>query len=187
MTEPGHKVEMTVGNVLNKMASGLVFAVVLHEKDGGRILPVMVGLSEAQAIVIRSRELKMPRPHVYDLFMTTLGQLGTRLEEVYIYSLNAGVFHSYLILEKEDGTRIEVDSRTSDAIALAVHRDIPIYIDEELLDSCCAREESPGAYSMPISTVSEDVLQQAMENAVESENYELAAKLRDEINKRKDV
>lgn len=181
-----NKIEMTVCNVLTKMRDGLMFAFVLKEKDGSRILPVMVGLLEAQSIAMSLRDVSMPRPPVYDLYVNTFQSLGASLKEVLVYRIKGGVFYSYLIFEK-DGQEIPVDSRTSDAVAIALRCGAPIFIDEELLQANCAKEEAPGAYSMPISTVGEDVLRSAMEEAVKAENYELAAKLRDELNSRKNT
>ena len=125
----------------------------------------------------------MPRPGIYDLFLKTLGSFDGILTEVDIYRINSGIFYSHLFIEKE-GNLTYIDSRTSDALALAVRSKVPIFIEEELLENNCIRLESNGAYSLPIATASTKVLKEAMTQAVASENYEFAARLRDEINSR---
>ncbi|MBO7261251.1 MAG: bifunctional nuclease family protein [Bacteroidaceae bacterium] len=178
-----NKIELEVGEILNRVPSDLNLVVMLHEKGGDRSLPLLVGLLEAQSIAINILKMKMPRPNIYDLYVKTLEQMDAFLEEVFIYKLENGVFHSYIYINK-DGNSQYIDSRTSDAVALAVRTGVPIYIDSNLFDGHCAHKEGNGAFSMPITVASIDVLQEAMEQAVESENYELAAKLRDEINRR---
>lgn len=178
-----NRVELEVAEILNRVPSDLTLVVMLREKGGDRSLPLLVGLLEAQAIAINVLKLKMPRPNIYDLYVTTMESLDAFLEEVHIYKIENGVFHSHLYISK-DGNMHYIDSRTSDAVALAVRTGAAIYIDEELFSTHCAHREGNGAFSMPITTASLQVLQEAMDQAVESENYELAAKLRDEINKR---
>jgi len=85
---------------------------------------------------------------------------------------------------ERDGNTTYIDCRTSDALALAVRSNIPIYIDESLLESNCVRLQPDGAYTLPITTASTKVLKEALEQAIASENYEFAARLRDEINSR---
>jgi bifunctional DNase/RNase len=181
-----NRVELKVGEILNRVPSDLTLVVMLHEKAGDRSLPLLVGLLEAQAIAINVLNLKMPRPNIYDLYVSSMESLDATLEEVNIYKIANGIFYSHLYIKK-DGNVHYVDSRTSDAVALALRTGAPIYIDEELFSVHCAHKEGNGAFSMPITTASIQVLEEAMEQAVESENYELAAKLRDEINKRNGV
>ncbi len=125
----------------------------------------------------------MPRPGIYDLYLKTLKSFDGSLQEVDIYKIKGGIFYSHLYIER-DGNLSYVDGRTSDALALAVRTGVPIYIEEELLERNCIRLESNGAYSLPIATASTKVLKEAMAQAVAKENYEFAARLRDEINSR---
>lgn len=177
------KIELEVAEILNRMPSDLALVVILREKGGTRCLPVLVGPLEAQAIAVTLYNHRMPRPGIYDLFIKTLSTFDGTLTEVDIYRINGGIFYSHLFVEKE-GNMTYIDSRTSDALALAVRSGVPVYIEEELLDSNCIRLESNGAYSLPIATASTKVLKEAMAQAVASENYEFAARLRDEINSR---
>lgn len=183
MVENDRKIELEIAEILNRMPSDLALLVVLREKGGTRCLPVLVGPLEAQAIAVTLYNHRMPRPGIYDLFLKTLGSFDGILTEVDIYRINSGIFYSHLFIEKE-GNLTYIDSRTSDALALAVRSKVPIFIEEELLENNCIRLESNGAYSLPIATASTKVLKEAMTQAVASENYEFAARLRDEINSR---
>ena len=178
-----NKIELEIAEILNRMPSDLALVTLLREKGGTRCLPVLVGPLEAQAIAISLYNHRMPRPGIYDLYLKTLHSFDGQLTEVRIYRIKAGVFYSHLFIEKEGNTSY-IDCRTSDALALAARSGVPVYVDEELLERNCIRLESNGAYSLPISTASTKVLKEAMAQAVASENYEFAARLRDEINSR---
>ena len=177
------KIEMEVGEILNRLPSDFALVTLLREKGGTRCLPVLVGPLEAQAIAISLYHHKMPRPGIYDLYLKTLKSFDGSLVEVDIYRIKGGIFYSHIYIER-DGNITYVDSRTSDALALAVRTGVPVYIEEELLERNCVRLESNGAYSLPIATASTKVLKEAMAQAVANENYEFAARLRDEINSR---
>ena len=181
MERNSRKIELEVAEILNRMPSDLALVVILREKGGTRCLPVLVGPLEAQAIAVTLYNHRMPRPGIYDLFLKTLSAFDGTLTEVDIYRIKGGIFYSHLFVEKE-GNMTYIDSRTSDALALAVRSEVPVYIEEQLLDGNCIRLESNGAYSLPIATASTKVLKEAMAQAVASENYEFAA--RDEINSR---
>ncbi len=183
MDDNKKKIELEVAEILNRMPSDLALVVILREKGGTRCLPVLVGPLEAQAIAVTLYNHSMPRPGIYDLFIKTLASFDGTLTEVDIYRINSGIFYSHLFIEK-DGNLTYIDSRTSDALALAVRSKVPIFIEEELLDGNSIKLESNGAYSLPIATASTKVLKEAMAQAVASENYEFAARLRDEINSR---
>ena len=181
--EKRKKIEMEVGEILNRLPSDLALVALLREKGGTRCLPVLVGPLEAQAIVVSLYRHRLPRPGIYDLYINTLKSFDGFLREVEIYKIRAGIFYSHLYIER-DGNMSYIDCRTSDALALAVRSNVPIYIGEELLERNCVRLESNGAYSLPIATASTKVLKEAMAQAVATENYEFAARLRDEINSR---
>ena len=181
------KIEMIGGEMLNRKPQDLALIALLKEKDGKgdglRCLPVLVGPLEAQAIIVSLFNHKIPHPGIYDLYLKTLKEFDGNLTEVDIYRINSGVFYSHLYIER-DGNKSYVDCRTSDALALAVRSNIPIYIEEDLLERNCVRLQPDGAYSLPITTASTKVLKEAMEQAIATENYEFAARLRDEINSR---
>lgn len=181
------KIELTVGEILNRKPSDLALIALLKEKnvsgEGLRCLPVLVGPLEAQAIIVSLFRSKVPHPGIYDLYLNTLKQFDGHLIEVDIYRISSGIFYSHLYMER-DGNVSYINCRTSDALALAVRSSIPIYIEEDLLERNCVRLQPDGAYSLPISTASTKVLKEAMEQAIATENYEFAARLRDEINSR---
>lgn len=177
------KIEMEVGEILNRLPSDFALVTLLREKGGTRCLPVLVGPLEAQAIAISLYNHKMPRPGIFDLYLKTLKSFDGSLIEIDIFKIKGGIFYSHLYIER-DSNIMYVDGRTSDALALAVRCNVPIYIDEDLLERNCVRLESNGAYSLPIATASTKVLKEAMAQAVANENYEFAARLRDEINSR---
>lgn len=177
------KIELVVGEILNRLPSDFALVTLLREKEGTRCLPVLVGPLEAQAIAVSLYGHKLPRPGIFDLYLNTLAAFDGSLVEVDIFKVKGGIFYSHLYFER-DGNVTYIDGRTSDSLALAVRSSVPVYIDEGLLERNCVRLESNGAYSLPITTASTKVLKEAMAQAVANENYEFAAKLRDEINSR---
>ncbi|MCZ6444974.1 MAG: bifunctional nuclease family protein [Planctomycetota bacterium] len=104
----------------------------LSEVDGDRTFPIVIGLPEAFAIERRLKGIEIPRPQTHDLLASVIGHLGGRLKEIVISDLLDGTFYAKLIIE-QDGQEIEVDSRPSDAIALGVAEDVPIYVAEDVL------------------------------------------------------
>ena len=127
------KIELKVVNISNSQAQAPAFAMLLQEMDGERQFPIIIGPAEAQAITFKLNSIKPIRPLTHDLFTTTLTVFDISLSEVLIYKAQEGVFYSQIFLKKdEEITRI--DSRSSDAIALAVRFNAPIYIYESVLD-----------------------------------------------------
>ena len=178
------------------------YALVLGEAEGKRRLPIIIGGFEAQAIAIELENMKPSRPLTHDLFKSFAETFGIDINEVIIYNLVEGVFFAKLICESE-GQEIEIDTRTSDAIALAVRFDCPIYTYEFILSSAgIILEDDAGEddleEQLEMAAVSNEPdtddldsmpleeLERQLEDAINQENYELASQLRDEINKRKD-
>jgi bifunctional DNase/RNase len=199
------------GENMNKIALEIValshaitrnhsYAVVLGEKKGYRRLPIVIGGSEAQAIAVAMEDMAPTRPLTHDLMKSIFETFEVDLKEVIINNLLDGVFYAKLICFKE-GEEIEIDSRTSDALALAVRFECPIYTYEFILDSAgIVLEESHRTSETGIieegvvhpdqdikenlSTYSVSDLDKLLLEALEKEDYERAAKLRDELNKR---
>jgi len=146
-------------------------------------VPIFIGPLEAQAILIGLANHKMPRPLTHDLLVSTLEQLKVKISRIEITELKEGTFYARLVLN-DSGTDIVMDSRPSDCIALAVRTKCPIFIDEAVVDEAgipittTLQEETSkqNGLEMQIS-----VLQKKLEKAVEAEDYEEAAKLRDKI------
>ena len=106
----------------------------LRELDGDRSFPIVIGLPEAFAIERRLKGVEVPRPQTHDLLATMIGQLGGRLDRIVIHELHEGTFYAMLCIE-QDGREIEIDCRPSDAIALGVAEEVPIYVSEQVLDA----------------------------------------------------
>jgi bifunctional DNase/RNase len=191
-------VELQVLNITNSQAQAGAFAMLLGEVDGERQLPIIIGPAEAQATALQLKGIQTPRPLTHDLFVTTLGVLNASLIRVLIYRAKDGVFFSYIYLKKENEI-IRIDSRTSDAVALAVRANCPILIYESLLEQEClhfseeeeahlSAEDEQQSVAETMDLLQEEFsssLEELLQKAIKDENYELAAKLRDEINARK--
>jgi len=182
------------------------YALVLSEVDGERTLPIIIGAFEAQSIAIAlEKEIKPPRPLTHDLFKSFADRFNIIVKQVIIHKLVDGVFYSSLICECDKIEEI-IDARTSDAIALATRFNAPIFTFENILDKAGVilkiKDESKlvqSKFKMEdlVSDVVEETttyknesleeLQNKLEKAVANEDYELAAKLRDEISKRENT
>ena len=188
------KIRLQVLNIANSQAQVGAYAMLLGEADGPRRLPIIIGAAEAQAILIEMKGIFPPRPLTHNLFASVLEVLGVELLRIVIYKAENGVFYSYLYMKAETNI-IRVDARTSDAVVLALRMQAPIMIYEDILDAEKIKED--GNYSteneLPHNSIEEtnllqegsiEMLQKAMQKAVDKEDYERAALLRDEINKR---
>lgn len=193
-----------VGLSYSQTQSG-AYALVLGEAKGKRRLPIIIGGFEAQAIAIELEKMTPSRPLTHDLFKSFADTFSIKVKEVIIYNLVDGIFFAKLICEKDE-TEVEIDARTSDAIALAVRFQCPIYTYEFILSSAGiiledegagTGEEGTGLGDLSGDTEKEetddtDLMKKATEElkemlkvALEEENYEKASKIRDELNNRK--
>jgi hypothetical protein len=189
------KIALQVVALANSSSQPSSFVVVLKEEEGLRRLPVVIGGFEAQSIALAVEGIKPARPLTHDLFRNTLDDLGVRLQEVVISDLKEGIFYGTLICMQPDGEPLEVDARTSDAIALAVRFGCPIYTYPNIMDQAGmvweeeGGEEGPvvkkSTEDIPIANMSVDQLNQQLQEALGKEDYEKAAEIRDEIKKRK--
>lgn len=190
-----------VGLSYSQTQSG-AYALVLGEVSGRRRLPIIIGSFEAQAIAIEIEKMTPSRPLTHDLFKSFAEAYHISIQEIIIYNLVDGIFYSKLICT--DGKKpIEIDARTSDAIALAVRFDCPIYTYEFILSSAGIviegndfvyleninepKEEksTPGTSGSGYTALSVDELKTRLQEALAEESYEKAAKIRDELNRRK--
>ncbi len=108
--------------------------VVLKERGGNRLLPIIIGISEVTAIKMKISGIQPPRPLTHDLLQNTISQLGATLDRIVITKLEFNTFFAKLILQTKDGAKFEVDARPSDSIAVALRADAPIYVAEEVLN-----------------------------------------------------
>ena len=178
-----NKTELRVLSLSFSQEESGAYALLLGEMDGERQLAVFIGASEAQAILLEMRGLKSPRPLSHQLFASVIEALNVRLLRVLIYKVEKGLFYSYLFLQTENSI-IRVDARTSDAIAIAMCLQSPIFIYEDLLEEEKLKLENKD--TLPDDTSAQqppiEIIKKALEEAVEAEEYEKAALLRDLIN-----
>jgi hypothetical protein len=192
------KIKLSVLGISYSQTQSGAYALILAEDNGERRLPIIIGGFEAQAIVIKLENLNPPRPLTHDLFKSFADLLEVQLREVYIHRLEEGVFYSQLICIK--GTQeLIIDSRTSDAVALALRFGSDIYISEEIMEKAGivikgdeyeddilnpgvkeGKEDEGETYSL----ASQKDLNQMLLDAIEAEDYEKAAAIRDELSKR---
>lgn len=188
------KIELQVLNISNSQAQAGAYALVLGEAGGERQLPIIIGATEAQAMVMEMKGIVPPRPLTHNLFASVLEVLGVKLMRVLIYKVDNGVFYSYLYMKAEE-TILRIDARTSDAVALALRMNAPIFVYEDILETECLKtgESSTGPMVRGNDPDKEELLQEdtagilkaALQKAIEEEDYERAAQLRDQINQLK--
>jgi hypothetical protein len=197
------KIELEIIALSHSVTQSHSFAVVLGEVGGSRRLPIVIGGFEAQAIAVALDNMKPSRPLTHDLMKTLCDTFEIKLEYIYISKLLDGVFYSNLVCKKGEDL-FEVDSRTSDALALAVRFDCPIYVEESIIleagveadpneeNAVTSAEEkqiaeltSAPSSSSNYNEMSVADLQVQLKAALDNEDYELAARIRDEMNKRK--
>jgi len=201
------KIRLNILSLNQSVTQNQSFAVILSETDGNRRLPIVIGAFEAQAIALIMENVKIMRPMTHDLMKNVIVQLGGTLEEVRISNLSEGVFFAELVLKK-NGELFTIDSRTSDAIAMAIRFDCPVYTYEAILEmggitvdepeekeeKKTEKEPPKEEKAKPKSTSSKKTqdltsfalpeLQKLLTKALENEDYEQAAGIRDEISKR---
>jgi bifunctional DNase/RNase len=189
-----------VGLSYSQTQSG-AYALVLGEVSGRRRLPIIIGSFEAQAIAIEIEKMTPSRPLTHDLFKSFAQAYQIEVQEVIIYNLVDGIFYAKLVCS--DGKRsVEIDARTSDAIAVAVRFDCSIFTYEFILSTAGIviegndfvyleninepqEEKSVSASVSGYASISTEELKTKLQEALAEESYEKAAKIRDELNKRK--
>lgn len=185
-----HKIEMQIAAIVNSESQPNNFVVVMKEVNGNRRLPVVVGGFEAQAIALAVENIEPSRPLTHDLFKTTLIALGAKVIEVLIVELKEGVFYATLKCQRENGDVLDLDSRTSDAIALAVRFGCPIFANASILEEAGISLEEPGAKptlaprQVSIEEQTTEQLKQILDEAISNEEYEKAVAIRDELRRR---
>ncbi|MFZ4548501.1 MAG: bifunctional nuclease domain-containing protein [Bacteroidales bacterium] len=190
------KIELRIVGLSYSQAQANSYALVLGELDGKRRLPIVIGHYEAQAIALEIEKMKPSRPLTHDLFYNFAKTFGINIIEVEITKFHEGIFHSILICDNGVSIR-EIDSRTSDAVALSIRFKCPIYTTEQVMDKAgiVFEEEEPTIGNA--DTTSDEIVQYPFRNltmpeleadlqqAIEDEDYEKASLIRDEIMKRK--
>jgi len=205
------KIKLRVQGLTNSQVQSGAYALILAEEDGNRRIPVIVGTPEAQSIAIALEYITPPRPLTHDLFVSFATAFDIKLKEVYIYKFEEGIFYSELLFT--DGKReIPVDSRTSDAIAIALRAKCDIYVSESIMieagvvldedvednadedfedddDDLMAMDpdeiKDDEALKRWLGLIDDEELNKRLEEAVQDENYEHAKMYQDEIRRRK--
>ena len=187
------KIKLEVLGLSYSQTQAGAYALILSVKDSDQRIPIIIGGFEAQSIAIHLESLKPPRPLTHDLFHTFARNYTISLREVSIYKLEEGVFFSKLYFEHNGQTSV-IDSRTSDAVALALRFDCPIYTTEDIVEKAGIILNVSEEKSITNEDKNEDIeqsiklsiteLKTLLENAIKDEDYEKASIIRDEINKR---
>ena len=186
-------IRLTIDRISYSQNTNSAYALLLNEKGGERKLPIVIGGFEAQSIAVAlEKEIKPPRPLTHDLFKNFSDCFEINLKQVIIHKIVDGVFFSSLICVRDKIEEI-IDSRTSDAIALAIRFNSPIFTYESVLETAGivlkpntkkSVVKSSKAENFEFNKMSKNQIKKAIEIAVKNEDYELAAKLRDELNKK---
>lgn len=190
------KVKLEIVGLSYSQTQSGAYALVLSEENGSRRLPIIIGGFEAQAIAIELEKMTPTRPLTHDLFKNFAISFNITVDEVVIYNLVEGVFYSKLVCSR-NGEVLEIDARTSDAIAIGVRFNCPVYTYESILSSAGIQLDDAGEFDAPaeldevessekvgMSSLSLEELEQQLNEALDNEDYELASRLRDEINHR---
>ncbi|HAL55001.1 MAG TPA: hypothetical protein DCP63_00620 [Bacteroidetes bacterium] len=185
------RVQVDILGLSTSPSSGGAYALILKEVSGPRRLPIIIGAFEAQSIALEMEGIKPPRPLTHDLLKNVMDSLGVSLNDVFINELKDGTFYAKLSLDSQ-----EVDSRPSDAIALAVRYGVPIFVSDKVMEEAAFVPENEDSDKLPPTTAAEpdkektkpklskrDQLQQQLLDAIAKEEYEKAARIRDEIQK----
>ena len=184
------KVQVDILGLSSNQASGGAYALILKETNGSRRLPIIIGAFEAQSIALEMEGIKPPRPLTHDLMKNLIDSLGGELIDVLISELRDGTFYARINLDTQ-----EIDSRPSDAIAIAVRYGAPIYVAEKVMAEASfvseggeeektiphAKPEQEELPNPPLSKLEQ--LVKRLEDAIAKEDYEKAAQLRDELKK----
>lgn len=194
------KIKLNILGLSVSQSQSGAYALVLSEEKGDRRIPIIIGPIEAQSIAIQLEGLKPPRPLTHDLFKQMATAFGIHISEVIIFKLEEGIFYSELVCVK-DGKQIIIDSRTSDAVALALRFGSPIYTTEEILERAGiviefeneqnqaewrqpANEDQPRGKKHEYGKYTSAELTEMLTSAINDEDYERASAIRDEINRR---
>lgn len=189
------KIELDIVALSHSVTQSHNYAVVLGEIGGDRRLPIVIGGFEAQAIAVAMENMSPNRPLTHDLFKNALDTFDIKLKEIVINNLLDGIFYAQLVCD-QNGTEIKIDSRTSDAIAMAVRFGCPIFtfefimeaagvvLDDSENDKLMKSEVKTGSSKNNLENYSLKALEKMLADVLQDEDYEKAAKIRDEINKR---
>ncbi|UCS92984.1 bifunctional nuclease family protein [Echinicola marina] len=196
-------VELEILGLSSNHSQSGSFTLVMGEITGTRRLPIVIGMFEAQAIAIEIEKIVPNRPMTHDLFKSFASNFNFSVDHILVSDMREGVFYAKIVC-KDDEKTVEIDARPSDAIAIAVRFDAPIFCEKKVMSEAAiefneeeeAKSEKESASSSPktsptkaqkheaLKDFSLEKLNQMLEKAINSEDYERAARIRDEINRR---
>jgi bifunctional DNase/RNase len=197
------RIQMEILGLSTSPSSGGAYALILNEIDGNRRLPIIIGTFEAQAIALELEHIKPPRPMTHDLIKSVVLGLNSWVKHIVINELRDGTFFAEIICENE-GSEVAIDSRPSDAIAIAIRFDAAIFVEESVLNDAGITAEATSSEEQDqekeevepiLSTIENpshdssdplDELNKSLSSAIADEDYERAARIRDEIQRLKD-
>jgi uncharacterized protein len=194
------KIELDIIALSHSVTQSHNYAVILQEHDGLRRLPIVIGGFEAQAIAVAMERMTPNRPLTHDLFRHTLDAFKIELKEILINNLLDGIFYSRLVCMR-DGETIEIDSRTSDALAMAVRFQCPVFTYDFILEAAGVIMDEPDAAETKrpsrrretatrkdtktaLNSYTMEELEKILNDMLQNENYERAAEIRDEMKRR---
>lgn len=185
------KVQVVILGLATHSSSNNAYALYLKELEGRRKFPIIIGAFEAQAIALELEGVQPPRPMTHDLIRTLIESMNVTLSEVYINDLKEGTFYAKLLFDEPD---LEIDARPSDAIAVAIRCNAPIYVSQEILEENAIIDSSEdtdeffesqaNAFAQPKKKEPKskvEILQEQLEEFIKKEEYEKAAQIRDEL------
>ncbi|MBN2756594.1 MAG: bifunctional nuclease family protein [Bacteroidales bacterium] len=191
-----NKLRLSIESLVYSQTQSGAYVLVMVEEGTNRKLPIVIGTAEAQAIAIALEDMNPPRPLTHDLFVNFAAAFNINILEVIITKLHEGIFYSELVCENF-ANKIVIDSRTSDAIALAVRFKCPIYayqevfdkagVDPDTLQNSKFQEDIDSDYepdTLELKHKTKEELKQMLNDAIKKEDYELASKIRDELKKK---
>lgn len=191
MSDGTEKIELKVLGLSSSNVQSGAFALILAETQGDRRIPIVIGRTEAQSIAIILDNVEIPRPLTHDLFYNFAHDFDITLKEVVIYKLEEGIFYSVLIFHKQgDSGLVKIDSRTSDAVALALRFNVPIYTYEYIIKKTGIVIEVKSQSNVEdkdenaLTSKSIEELKGMLDKAIITEDYEKASEIRDEIKRR---
>jgi uncharacterized protein len=180
------KIEVQVVALSSSETSPGNFAMVLETVVTRKRMVIIIGAFEAQAIAVYIERMQLPRPLTHDILKTTILDLGATLTEVILHNIIDGMFHAWLVLQTKEKEAIKIDARASDALALAIRFDCPVYVYDFVLDEALITE-TPKATSLLKGSLAEyslEELQALLNDVLKKEDYESATRIRDMIKKR---
>ncbi|MBP1639837.1 MAG: hypothetical protein H6Q17_1420 [Bacteroidetes bacterium] len=186
------RIKLTIQGLISSKTQNNTYALVLGDESRKRRITVIIGHAEAESIALQLQNIKTPRPMTHDLILNALSGFKIELIEVYIHHFEKGIFHSELLLLNNEKT-LTVDARTSDAVALAIRASCPIFIDQLLFDQYAISIDEEETEAEVVTEADDaldkepslEELETRLQHSVANEQYEEAARLRDEINRKR--